>query len=64
MDPDACLKACRRLARQLIEDADRRSHHHESTTSDTKGEELAENFNNLDEWIRKGGFLPTDWRDR
>lgn len=62
MDPDAYLRACRRLAAQLIEDADRRSQHYESQTVDTKGEELAENFRNLDEWISKGGALPAAWR--
>lgn len=23
--------------------------------------EIAEDFDNLDDWLRKGGFLPTDW---
>lgn len=27
------------------------------------GEELAENFRNLDEWITRGGFLPKNWRN-
>lgn len=26
------------------------------------GEELAENFRNLDEWLTKGGVLPENWR--
>jgi type II secretory pathway component PulF len=24
---------------------------------------IAEDFDNLDEWLRKGGFLPQDWQD-
>jgi hypothetical protein len=62
VDPEACLEACRRLAAQLIRRADEGRQHHESTYEDTLGEELAENFNNLDEWIQKGGFLPSSWR--
>lgn len=62
MDPNTCLQACRRLAARILKDADSRNQHHESTMVDTQGEELAECFNNLDEWIGKGGFLPADWR--
>lgn len=61
MDPNETLRMCRRLARHLIEQADAGRQHHETTTSDTAGEELAECFTNLDEWLSKGGFLPRDW---
>lgn len=62
MDPNETLRMCRRLAKHLIARADAERQHHETTTSDTSGEELAECFNNLDEWLSKGGFLPSDWR--
>lgn len=62
MDPEATLEACRRLAARLIKRADEERRHHETTNNDTLGEELAENFNNLDQWLCRGGFLPRDWR--
>jgi hypothetical protein len=62
MDPDTCLEACRRLARALIKQADDDRQHHTSSQKDTLGEELAENFNNLDEWLSRGGFKPRAWR--
>lgn len=61
MDPDACLEACRRLARALIKQADE-DRQNQNSSHNTLGEELAENFNNLDEWICRGGFKPRDWR--
>ena len=58
MDPDECLKMCRRLAERLIEDADL------GIRLTKEGEELAESFKNLDEWISRGGFLPDEWRNK
>jgi len=61
LDPDACLAACRRLAATIIKqaDSDRQQQKH---NDNMLGEELAENFRNLDEWITRGKSLPRDWR--
>jgi len=62
MDPNATLIRCRRLAAQILSRAQERASSHEQTTRDTQGEELAELFQALDEWIaNKQGFLPRDW---
>ena len=61
MDQDAYLNACRRLSAALIKQADEDRRSHESSSRDTLGEELAENFRNLDEWLSKGGLLPNQW---
>jgi hypothetical protein len=52
MDPNATLKELRRLYKECSE-----SNYVETGLL----EDLAENFNNLDEWLNKGGFLPKDW---
>lgn len=56
MDPDEALKELRELAYAI-------------TLTDGKpgeairiGQELAEKFESLDDWIVKGGFLPKDWK--
>jgi len=53
MDPDANLSEQRRIAEQIVEngaiDADR-------------AERLAELVLALDEWLKKGGFLPARWQ--
>ena len=62
MDPNATLIRCRRLAAQILAGSKERAASHEQTTRDTQGEELAELFQALDEWIdQKRGFLPRDW---
>lgn len=61
MDPDAYLAACRRLAATIIKQADS-DRQQQKNNDNMLGEELAENFRNLDEWITKGGRLPKDWR--
>lgn len=63
MDPDACLAACRRLAATIIKQADSDRQDQKHRNDDMLGEELAENFRNLDEWITRGGFLPKNWRN-
>jgi len=60
MDPDTCLENCQLLAASILNLDD------DDNVIDKAfaGEELAEAFNNLDEWITKGGFLPQVWRGR
>lgn len=49
MDPNETLAELRKLAARLL---------------DTGGwpDDMAEKFQALDEWLSKGGFLPTDWQ--
>jgi hypothetical protein len=47
MDPDATLQAIRELV--------------ENNDGSPEALALAENFRSLDEWLSRGGFLPTDW---
>ena len=54
MDPDEVLRLLRLTAAQLKVD-DRAS------TKLAHAEELVEHFTALDQWLRKGGFLPGDW---
>jgi hypothetical protein len=51
MDPNAALGAARDYALALIE--------RDIPDDDAIG--LAETFQTLDEWLRRGGFLPDDW---
>jgi hypothetical protein len=51
MDPNKVLQEIR----QLVARADE----HELTTDES--DYLTELFENLDEWLSHGGFLPNDW---
>jgi len=62
LDPNARLAACRRLAATIIRQADADRQQQKSNDNNMLGEELAENFRNLDEWLTKGGSLPENWR--
>jgi hypothetical protein len=53
MDPDATLAQIRNLIIQHQTSAE------EMSTSDAA--ELVELVDSLDEWMTKGGFLPTEW---
>lgn len=53
MDPDACLNAIRRVVARIVNDGA------VCATADT--ERLAELVDALDEWITRGGFLPSAW---
>lgn len=52
MDPDANLREQRELAQAIINEE----------AGAIEAERLAELVLALDEWIDKGGFLPTRWR--
>lgn len=58
MDPEETLRQMRQLAFQLTdpEPTFTPNGRHEA------GEKLAELTISLDEWLSKGGFLPSDWR--
>lgn len=57
MDPNATIQEMRRISERLhcgeMDDGDKIDAAHR----------LAELFDALDEWILKGGFLPTSWRE-
>lgn len=58
MDPNTVLENMLALAKQIIkrDDAD-----DDGTTQDPEAAELAAAVQDLDEWLRKGGFLPSRW---
>lgn len=67
MDPDATLEELRKLATHVTSTVDSvdidtytdRAVLHDLTED---AENLATLFHSLDEWIGKGGFLPTEWQ--
>jgi len=58
MDPEKALEELRELAKQII--AVEEGTHSFEIPEDAV--EMAEKFQELDEWIMSGGFLPKDWR--
>lgn len=58
MDPNAALKRIIELSEEIIQGDNTLDY--ESLRQ--RAEELAETVIGLDEWISKGGFLPTVWR--
>jgi len=55
MDIEAVLAR----ARQAVEDQERADDDHSAAVA---GWDLAEAFTALDDWLRRGGFLPADWQ--
>ena len=55
MDPNETLKKLRKIVAGIINEAD--GLHRE------KEIEFAEAFEDLDDWICSGGFLPNDWEN-
>lgn len=56
MDPNECLKVILDRAREIVENSDTNY-----SVASCDALELAESVQNLDEWIRDGGFLPDAW---
>lgn len=54
MDPNATLRLLRLTISQYRVDTD-------PAIRGAHAAEIAEYFEALDDWISKGGFLPTDW---
>lgn len=52
MDPNAALANLRTMVKEALDDP----------AAEVSLVELAEQFNALDHWIEKGGFLPDDWK--
>lgn len=57
MDPNATLSEARAAYTAFVRAADEM----DSDTYDRALCALAEHFNDLDEWLTKGGFLPSEW---
>jgi hypothetical protein len=55
MDPNEALRKLRKLAKQLLDEGN-------AGDAAELGLDMAEQFQSLDEWMSKGGFVPTDWR--
>jgi hypothetical protein len=55
MDPDAVLIRLRELAQLIL------SPENEQADITDTAEELAVEFNHLDKWFMRGGFLPNEW---
>lgn len=58
MDPNEALERLRRAVAELKTEAQWR---HEAALGDVVTE-MVEKFEALDEWLSKGGFLPTAWK--
>jgi len=52
MDPNETLKVLREMVARVFAD----------DNADDNATELAETFDNLDNWITRGGFLPEGWQ--
>lgn len=57
VDPNAVWAAMRSAAASIIDAAERGE-----APSGDEAESLAADFEALDDWLAKGGFLPRDWR--
>lgn len=55
MDPNECLRQIRDLVRQVEMSANTGAPHFQLAL------ELAERVTALDEWLTKGGFVPSAW---
>ena len=58
MDPNAALGLARNLATQI------KGGGLDAAELADLGEELAQVFSNLDEWLTKGGFKPAGWQPK
>ncbi len=61
MDPNANLSQQLTLARKLAEGCPHESHEDMYGWYQDKADRLADLVLSLDEWLRKGGFIPTAW---
>jgi hypothetical protein len=57
MDPNKALKYMRELIEEILKDSDL-----EQPVNSDDAYELMVYTKSLDEWLTKGGFLPTDWQ--
>lgn len=66
MDPEAKLEELRKLAAEIITLQDAFGETQDAVRAleriSEKADELAQGFQALDEWLKKGSFLPNDWK--
>ncbi len=62
MDPNACLGKILAVARGLVELNPEEMDLEDLESNLTDAVEMSQMIMDLDEWIKKGGFLPADWR--
>jgi hypothetical protein len=62
MDPDSNLNEQLQIARGLLADDEDKMSSSDMASALHSALRLAEYVVALDEWIRKGGFLPSSWR--
>ena len=60
MDPEANLREQLELAESMVDNPEESEEHVDDMCND--GRRLAELVLALNEWITKGGFLPTSWK--
>lgn len=64
MDPNEALRMIRELVDATAADLD--DEHAADVTDDVersgRATELVDTFRGLDEWLSRGGFLPTEWQ--
>ena len=59
MDPNAARSICYDRARSILMGQDEEDY--SDTSAAEESVELAQAFHDLDEWLTKGGFLPSSW---
>ena len=62
MDPNANLEEQLMISRALIKDDENKMSSSDMASALHSAQRLAEYVVALDEWITKGGFLPSKWR--
>lgn len=59
MDPNECLAQLRELAAKTVGEQ-----HPNLDAEAASAYRMAELFEGLDQWIKRGGFLPDDWKQK
>jgi hypothetical protein len=59
MDPNVCLVLMREIAAKTVDDR-----HPNLDAAASAAYRMAELFEGLDQWIKQGGFLPDDWKQK
>lgn len=62
MDPNATLKDMRSLSEAILVEHDKDFPDADKLAA--LATELAESMRDLDRWINRGGFLPSDWKGK
>lgn len=63
MDPEEVLKRLRELSKEILSNEED-NYTLGSPLMPDQAIEIAESFISLDNWIKSGGFLPRDWKNK